>query len=286
LPARIAAWPNGGSSAFEAFLIDRALAASISTRDFENKLPSFTTVRRAAAEIRMTSAQDAGSSDSDLLKIAFEEISNLKKTLDEERQTSAGLWKVAEEERDQASAEAQQAKETNKHLRFRIERLQQQLGAKGGAAAETQIPQNLESFSEWCETYLAGYVEIHNRAFQGIKKSEYEDTSLIYRSLLVLRDYYVPMKQHGGLDRKQNYEEACRKLGLEEAPTFSGPRAGEEGDVYFVRYAGRRVELDRHFKKGSSREPRHCFRLYFFWDDEEQQVVVGWLPSHLDTRQT
>jgi len=286
LPQRITTWPDGGGSAFEAFLIDRVLAASVNTRDYEHKLPSFTTVRRAAAEIRIASAREAGSSETDLLKIADEEILNLRKFLDEERQTSAGLWKVAEEERDQALAEAQQVKETNSHLRYRIERLEQQLIAKGGAAAETPIPDNLSSFENWCRTYLAGYVEIHNRAYQGIKKSEYDDISLIYRSLLVLRDYYVTMKRHGGLDKKRSYEEACQALGLEEAPTFSGPRAGEEGEIYFIRYAGRRVELDRHLKKGNSREPRHCFRLYFFWDDDDQQVVVGWLPSHLDTRQT
>ena len=47
---------------------------------------------------------------------------------------------------------------------------------------------------------------------------------------------------------------------------------------------GKRVELDRHLKKGTNREPRYCFRLYFFWDDTTSQVVVGWLPSHLSTR--
>ena len=49
---------------------------------------------------------------------------------------------------------------------------------------------------------------------------------------------------------------------------------------------GTKRELDRHLKKGNSRNSRHCFRLYFFWDDEDEQVVVGWLTSHLDTRQT
>lgn len=94
------------------------------------------------------------------------------------------------------------------------------------------------------------------------------------------------MRREGGLDRKRAYDNACRDLGVEEALTFAGPRAGEEGDTYFVRYAGRRMELDRHLKKGNSREPRRCFRLYFFWENDEQQVVVGWMPSHLDTRIT
>ena len=89
-----------------------------------------------------------------------------------------------------------------------------------------------------------------------------------------------------GLSESALTKKRVEDLGLEEAPTFAGPRAGEEGDTYFVRYAGRRMELDRHLKKGNSREPRRCFRLYFFWDNDEQQVVVGWMPSHLDTRIT
>ena len=55
-------------------------------------------------------------------------------------------------------------------------------------------------------------------------------------------------------------------------------------DLYSVQYGGSRRPLDRHLKGGISRERRYGFRLYFFWDDESQLVVVGWLPSHLDNR--
>jgi hypothetical protein len=127
---------------------------------------------------------------------------------------------------------------------------------------------------------------MHNRALQGIKRSEFGDVALIYKALLVLRDCYVPMKRQGGLERRHAFEQACAALGITEEPTFSGPRSGEEGDTYFVRFSGLRVELDRHLKKGNSREPRFCLRIYFFWDAEGEQVVVGWLPSHLDTRTT
>lgn len=107
---------------------------------------------------------------------------------------------------------------------------------------------------------------------------------LVYKSLLVLRDHYVPMRREGGFEKKQTFENACRELGLDEQPTFHGTRYGEKGETYFVRYGGRRVLLDRHLKKGTAHnDNRRCFRLYF---DEEQHVVVGWLPSHLDTRIT
>ena len=286
LAQSITAWPDGGALGYQNFLVDRMLESSVSTRDFEKRLPPFIEVRRAAAEIRITNARNSGSSDAELLKVAEQEIIELKKALDEERETNAGLWKVAKEERDQALAEAQQAREANRQLRSRIDRLEQLIQGRVGPAAITPIPETLADFKTWCGAHLAGYVEIHNRAFQGIGKSQYEDTSLIYNSLILLRDHYVPMRREGGLERKNAYERACHALGIEEVTTFAGARAGEEGDTYFVRYAGRRVELDRHLKKGNSREPRRCFRLYFFWDKDGQQAVVGWLPSHLDTRIT
>src|SRR6185369_15299355 len=113
LPHRITAWPDGGAVGYQKFLIDRILATSVSTRDFEQRMPPFTTVRRVASELRMATAREAGSSDAELLKLAEEEITKLRKALDEERETNAGLWKVAEEERNQALAEAQQVREAN-----------------------------------------------------------------------------------------------------------------------------------------------------------------------------
>ena len=179
LPHRISTWPNGAAVGYQNFLIDRMLAASVSTRDFEQRLPPFIAVRRTAAEMRIETARISGSSDAELLKLAEEEIIKLRKALDEERETNAGLWKVAEDERDLALAEAQQAREANRHLRFRIDRQEQQIKTKGGAAATTSIPETLDGFENWCATNLAGHVEIHNRAFQGISKSQYEDISLI-----------------------------------------------------------------------------------------------------------
>jgi hypothetical protein len=94
------------------------------------------------------------------------------------------------------------------------------------------------------------------------------------------------MRREGGATKVEAFKAACEKLHLEEGPTGSGIRAGEQGEEYFVKFGGRRVFLDRHLKKGSSRDPRYAFRLYFFWDEENDQVVVGWLPSHLDSRIT
>ena len=69
----------------------------------------------------------------------------------------------------------------------------------------------------------------------------------------------------------------------------SKERAGEQGDDYFVKYptsSNRNCFLEWHLRKGSNKDTRYCLGIYFFWDDDTQQIVVGWLPSHLDNRMT
>lgn len=286
LPGRIAEWPGGGPEAYERLLISQALIRSISGQEIERRLPPFVEVRRIATELRRDAAKKEGSSDTDLLELAELEIRELNDSLETAKKEYDGLLSVAEQERDQAQEASQQAQAANTYLRLRIDSLEQQLNA-AGQSTTPNIPTNLDGFEEWCRKHLSGAVELHNRAFRGVEKSQYEDKSLIYRSLLLLRDHYVPMRRDGGLEKKRAFEDACRALGLDEQPTFHGARYGEEGETYFVRYGGRRVLLDRHLKKGTAHnDDRRCFRLYFFWDDEEQHVVVGWLPSHLDTRIT
>jgi len=81
-----------------------------------------------------------------------------------------------------------------------------------------------------------------------------------------------------------------QKLGVEEGPSVSDSTLGKFDQQYEVAYQiGYRSKqvLERHIKGGSNaRDPRYCMRIYFFWDDERQKVVVGHLPSHLDTLST
>lgn len=284
LASRIAQWPNGGREGYEDFLVNQTILHSISRRDTEQQLPPFTTVRRVAAQLRLDAARSTGTSSADRLHLAEQELQALRETIENDRATYQGLVDQYEEERDQATEEAQQTKALNAHLRQRIRALEE--SASQGGAAAVQIPASLDDFEAWCRDNLSGAVEVHNRAFQAVKKSRYEDVSLLYKAMLLLRDAYVPMRRDGGIERKQLFDQECAELGLSEEPTFSGDRWGEEGDSYKVRYAGRSRLLDRHLKKGSSRDERYCFRLYFFWDGENEQAVVGWLPSHLDTRIT
>lgn len=279
LAERICNW-DGGPDRYRSYISSEVLRRTVEGPDALKRLPSFAEAKRTAAELRRRSAKQSGSSNDELLALAEDEIAQLKNDLTLQGQESSQLLEVAEAEREAAGAEVLRLQGTLYHLQQRL----QSVETVDGEVTDAPIPNDLAELEQWAATHLAGTVELHNRALRGAKDSEYEDVSVIYQSLSLLRDYYVPMRCQGGPELKQAFDQRCQELGIEEQQSFSGNRAGEQGDTYFIRMGHRRVELDRHLKKGNSREPRYCFRLYFFWDDTTNQVVVGWLPSHLSTR--
>ena len=184
----------------------------------------------------------------------------------------------AERDRDEARAEVYT-------LRSRLAEVTAALRAREQVSA-VPIPDTLDDLPAWACVYMKDCVELLPRAFAAAKKSLYENPALAYEALLLLRDSYVPMRRSGAPGGKERWESGLRQLGLECSRTHSGTRAGENPDDYFVTHGGRRREVDMHLKGSNSRDPRYCFRLYFFWCEEQGRVVVASLPSHLDTRVT
>lgn len=281
LPARIAGWTDGAKG-FETFLVSEALTRSVAVA--EPRLRPFSAVRQQAARLELESQRTADASDQELLDLALEENAALERSLEELRTEYEGLRLQAEQGREDARQQADQSAAREFRLRERIESLEAKLSAAVGAPVPVSIPVDLTNFQPWCEQNLTGQVEVLHRAFRGAKSSVFNDPTLLYRALLLLRDHYAPMRKQGGPDRKKAFDAAATEIGLKEEPTFSGDRWGEQGETYRVVFNGRPHLLDRHLKAGDSRDPRFCFRLYFFWDEESEQVVVGWLPSHLETR--
>ena len=279
LPQVVADWKERTGVAFESFLVQQALRQSVRGSDLDNLLPPFKEIRQHANRIRRKKERREASSDRELLEIALEENGELK-------EESKGLLEIAESEKSEAVQEAHQLRALVSHLRMRVQSLQRSARSETGSAKEPDLPASLDELREWAIEMLAGDVVLHRRALRGAKRSEYEDPVLVYQSLLLLRDFYVPMRRSVVDASRHSFEQACSNLGLTESGSITGTRRGEQGDTYVVNIGGRRRTLDRHLKKGDARDKRYCFRLYFFWDEGTEQVVVGWLPSHLETRAT
>ncbi|MGB8413327.1 MAG: hypothetical protein WCE23_10925 [Candidatus Binatus sp.] len=217
-------------------------------------------------------------SDPEGIRLIQEALEKELEALKRELKDYGELLAEAERERDEAQADSRKekgqvavARQQVEDREARIARLERQLDA-------IQIPGSLEphTFRAWCESKLVGKVVVHERAYDGVRQSVYRDKALIYKALLLLRDLYVPMRRQGGAEAKGNFQRACRDLGLVESLTGELPSPS-----IYVGHAGVTRRLDNHLKRGVSSEPRYCFRLYFFWDEASEQVVVGWLTSHL-----
>jgi hypothetical protein len=281
LPERIANWNDEGPEAYAAWVASQALAITTQAADREEVLPSFDTVRRWASQAQRKAARESGTSNQELLDLADAEIKRLETVQQEQKQTYDGLLAGLEQELEEARAARQEALAQQYALRERIDKMQARLATAG---TRTPIPNDLEEFEFWCEEHLSGAVNVVSRALRGVKQSVYEQPGLLYDALLLLRDFFVPMKRNPSADSRDKFESELQRLKLDNS--LVGDATRTHADHYTIRYGGRPRVLDWHLKRGDSRERTRCFRLYYFWDDESQCAVVGWLPSHLDNALT
>lgn len=281
LPERIATWNDEGPEAYAGWVASQALAITTQFADREDLLPSFDTVRRWASQAQRRAARESGSSNQELLDLADAEIKRLESAQQEQKQTYDGLLAALEQELEEAREARQEALAQLYALRERIDRMQVQLASTG---TSTPVPLDLDQFETWCDNHLSGAVTVVSRALRGVKQSVYEQPRLLYEALLLLRDFFVPMKRSPSAASKAKFEAELQRLRLDNSPVGAATRT--HADHYTIRYGGRPRVLDWHLKRGDARERTRCFRLYYFWDDESQCAVVGWLPSHLDNALT
>jgi len=184
------------------------------------------------------------------------------------------------------ASEAEYYKNRSFALNASLEAIRASLKASGeDPDRDIPIPGNYDDMPQWVEKHLGGRVELLPRARNALKKARFEDVELVYRALLLLATDYREL--HFGQIRINDFIERCKEAGLEYCSSITEISAGERGEEYYVNYpagtSNRRV-LDHHLTKGTSRDERYTLRVYFFWDEQNSQVVVGWLPSHLETR--
>jgi len=163
--------------------------------------------------------------------------------------------------------------------------------ASDEASPEQQPQDPLQPWAEWKLGDMQEFAALHAptlvvlpRAISAARKSVYSDPPLVYAALHLLAETYRKVKL--GQEDRLTLKAACEALGLSIGGSVDPSNAGEQGDEYFVRWAGRRLFLDQHLAKGSSRDPRFALRIYFHWLQDEQRVLVGWLPSHLSNSKT
>lgn len=267
---------------FEDYLVSK-LAENAAARNCDFNGCSFVTdVKMMANEItrlNFTAAKDSSDEwrklleqDNELLKAKLQEANKKIQELDQKNfDFELGL---------------EHYKSSCYDLQTKNDSLQQLLKSKTkGAIPQPKPPEAYEDIPAWVKENLPGSLTLHSRAERGLNKAEYSDISLVCKALILLATEYRDMKR--GVGTPAAFESGLNNLGLKNERAITLIRAGEEGDTYFVRHptqSSPKRLLEWHLKKGADRDCRNCLRIYYFWDEDSAQVVVGWLPSHLEIR--
>lgn len=155
--------------------------------------------------------------------------------------------------------------------------------AERGETLSIDTPDTYGEMPQWIRENFSGRIVMIPRAIRALKDAAYEDVELVYKSVELLGTEYYKMRTTGEVTQEE-FRKKCESLRVEDEGAVTEISAGELKDIYNVPYNGRKVKIERHLKKGNQRDPRNCMRIYYFWDDEAQKVVICSLPQHLKTR--
>jgi hypothetical protein len=253
-----------------------AFGASIQRTDFRHQSPGFFDVRQIAALRRLNSVK--GTSESNV------EVSALKEALEaarEEMSITLDLASQAEQERNEFRDELDEVRAQNYGLKSRIAALEGQISTASTHLTDSS-PSTYDEIPDWVRRNLSSRLRLDPRAERSLKKAEYKDIQDVICGLKLLAYEYCDMRC--GRCSKADFESALSGIGMKFSGSISKTGAGEQGEEYFIKVRGRRTLMDFHLAKGTSYEPRHSLRIYFLFDEDDREVVVGWLPSHLDNR--
>jgi hypothetical protein len=233
----------------------------------------------SAAEARLKSGTEAERLQAEITALN-DQIEELKETLE----TAQALEEIAADNEKAAQQDVERLKDENDRLRAALYRFQY---ADGAAEALTEKPadRRLASYDDlesWADEVLGPHIVIHRKALKDCRQNGHPDMlERIERTLLAIRDYWVPHKLKPGLERRNAALTALGKLGVEDEACFARREKAKEKPEYSVRDGDVTRVLYDHFKYGNSRNNAEQFRIYYAWDDENRRLIIGKMPSHL-----
>lgn len=237
----------------------------------------------AEHQTRLRQARAELGQSADALRESYEQqLDQLQKQCEE----NLALADSYSKDCDTQVEENEQLRLQNRRLKAQIATLRYQMQAAGTAPQDISTIGTYAEIPDWVGTHYADRLVLLPRAIRSLKSAAFEDVGLVYRSLQLLATSYYDYRT--GSITYDEFNEAMKNVdaGLEERAAITQTAAGMQGDTYYVTYHGKSRKLERHLTKGNSRDERYCMRIYYIWDDQEQQLVICDLPRHLDTAAT
>lgn len=248
----------------------RRLAAEFSLERLKlgTKVLSYSRIRSESRKIHAAKLLNSDTS----IEVQLEALKSQNEALEKEREETFELSELYDGERLEAINRATDAEQKLQAAGFRIRQLEGALSAKGIIdVVQVEKPSQWSQISDWCAKQFVGKLTLTSSAIRGLKKPEFENLETVVEALEWLASECRQSRLEGGGNRMNNTKILD---GLTHA------RCG--GDEYHVMYRGTRREVDWHIKNGdgNTRDPKRCLRIYYFWDEQSQEIIVADLPAH------
>jgi len=252
----------------------RWLVANESLRRLKlgGEVVAFSAVRDASLDAERKRLKESGTGAAEQLKAAQSQIDALREDLIRANAESESWMSEFEEADDKAKNLEQQLRSAQ----FRNQQLLAQLKARGGEPdTDVKLPEDWNGFADWCDDVLSGRVTLSGKARREVKSASFNEPQTAARCLLWLANEYRDSRLNGSTgDLRKPLESGIQN-----------DRVG--GDSFEFKWNDRNVPVEWHIKNGgNTHDPRRCLRIYYFWDEDSQTVVIATMPAHIRTGAT
>lgn len=274
--------PSGSNPHLINELAERILPLGFQDNDGDTRFWHMGQLRKAASA---TVAINTKGPEADQLRAQVaaskDEIDDLKEQLE----IAVGLERIASSAEKTAQQDVQRLLDEISRLKevnFRLRNLPKYGGDAEVTNKQDRVLGSYDDLEDWAEEVLGPHIYIHNKALKDCRKNGHLDMLVrISDTLIAIRDYWIPFKLEGGLDKKEAAEKALAGLGVEDEGCFTRRDKASEKPEYSVRDGNITWVLYDHFKYGNSRQNSEQFRIYYSWDEDRRRLIIGKMPSHL-----
>lgn len=227
----------------------------------------------AQAEARAAAASREARDLGELLEIALAE-----------RDEKASELDAAQAGRERADAELQDALEEIARLKARLHAPTSHRDSQPRTVPAAD-PTTLAELPGWVKS-LEPRLVITDKALRHAVDVQHRDVAKIYATLRALADQYWTMRWGDDADARRKWTGFINNQHLRCSNVGEAALTGRFEDEYKFVHEGRTRRATLHIQGSSSRDPLRCLRIYFWPDDERQQIVVSHLPTHLTNSHT
>jgi len=165
-------------------------------------------------------------------------------------------------------------------------RLSQELGNLRGAfqvrkdgdgdESDTDSPESWEDILGLVDGQLAGRLVFTKNGVKSLHESPYTNKQAVWEALLLLSGPLLSSSRGNAVD----LDAAFLNTGWVYNPHVSQTSANLFSQEYTGQYNGRSMDFHKHLKRGTSHDPKRCFRIHFTYDKTDDIIVINHAGRH------